>query len=86
MSKFTMEYVESAGYAPYTVHMEVDEDANLRQMFSAFARMTDMIGYHSGSWDKIIQELYDYCILHTDAPEDYDVYQYAFDCIDQEAF
>ena len=86
MSKFSINYVEDEGINPYTIHMEIDEEANLRQAFSVFVRLTKMVGYSSRSWDDIIKEVYQYCILHDEASEDYDIYAYAEDSVTEYLF
>lgn len=70
--------------APFHVEMNVCEDANLRQMFLSFVEMTKIMGYNEKSWTKILKEGYQYCVLHEDALPDYNIFQWADDCIEEE--
>ena len=56
-----------------------DPDITLSQLFAVFVEMSRIAGYHSASWETIINELYGYCVLHVDAAEDYDIYSWAND-------
>lgn len=68
--------------APYKIEINVDKEANLAQHFIAFVELTRMAGFQAGSWEYLIDEIYGYCILHVDAPEDYDIFQWASDGAD----
>ena len=61
------------------VEIRIDEYADLTQAFSAFVRMTEIVGYQAKSWEKLIDDLYGYCVLKCDVPENYDIFSYAFD-------
>lgn len=58
-----------------------DEDVALQTLFSHFVRLTEMMGYQAGSWEKIIDEIYGSCNLHVDTHDDYNIFDYALDTI-----
>lgn len=84
MSKFSMDYctTKEESVAPQTIHIEVDQDADLRQYFLAFVEMTRIMGFYSKSWERVITEAYKYCVKHEDSFDDYDIYNWASDTID----
>lgn len=57
------------------------EDATLTEIFANFVEMTRIMQYCSGSWERIIEEIYKYCILHEDATKDYDIFEWAQDTL-----
>lgn len=80
---YDSEYIKSAD-----VHVEIKlrEDCNLQQMFLNFVDMTRVMGFHSGSWEQVLEDAYKACVLKEDAPSHYTVYDYMNDCRDDDEF
>lgn len=57
------------------------EDITLQELFGHFIRITEMMGYQAGSWEKIIEDVYGCCNLHVDTRDEYNIFDYALDVI-----
>lgn len=58
-----------------------NEGATLTEVFANFVEMTRIMQYHPDSWKPIIEEIYKYCVLHEDATNDYDIFEWAQDAL-----
>ena len=56
-----------------------DPDVTLSELFSAFVRMTEIMGYQPGSWENIIDKAYGACVIHATSHDDYNIYDFAMD-------
>lgn len=54
-----------------------DPDVSLSELFSAFIRMTEIMGYQPGSWEDIIDKAYGACVIHATSNDDYNIYDFA---------
>jgi len=62
--------------------VEVNDDITLSNLFARFIDMTRIMGFHADSWETIIDDMYGSCVLHVDAAEDYNAYDWAQDVED----
>lgn len=58
-----------------------NEDISLAELFGHFIRMTEMMGYQAGSWDKIIDEAYGRCAIHATTSDTYNIFDFGLDSI-----
>lgn len=74
-----MIYKDKNDFSNRIIEFEVNDDANLTELFSCFVELTRMAGYYSTSWANVITEVYNHCVVHSDASNEYDIYQWASD-------
>lgn len=58
-----------------------NEDIGLDELFGHFIRMTEMMGYQAGSWEKIINEAYGSCVINATTSEQYNIFDFGLDSI-----
>jgi hypothetical protein len=58
-----------------------NEDAALLELFGHFIRMTEMMGYQAGSWERIIDKAYGDCVIHANSSNEYNIFDFGLDSI-----
>lgn len=58
-----------------------DEDITLSELFGHFIRITEMMGYQAGSWEKIIDEAYGDCVIHANSSKEYNIFDFGLDSV-----